>query len=429
MVIIIPIETTRRELLYKTYLCHLLVLRGFTCYLGNKSMINSLLTKFTNYIYLDKGYHQGKSDKIYSTIKSQNGLIASLDEEGAVDFSDNRTLLKRYSKELFNLVDVVFMWGKEQKDIINLDTNYSAKIVISGHPRFELLKPKYHQFYIENANILKERYKKFILISTNMGFGNNIKGDDFVKDGYGKWYSEIEEIINYDKLKLDAYITFVKKLSANYDGNIIVRPHPEEDLSVYKRELSSYKNVYVENKDSVVSWILASEVMIHPDCTTSIESFFLGKKPISLLPKEDAVSHITKLPLTISTCINSFEEFNKALEINSINTTNTNTLDDYFSLNTNTTNIIVDELVNLSKNRQNFNQTISTKDYLFLNFKAIKSKLSLNKAKKLQRTKLQGLNKKDINRIHQSALIINSALEKVAIKKVSDKLFCFKAQK
>ena len=41
------------------------------------------------------------SEKIYEKIKINNGIIISLDEEGAVDFKDGSTLKNRYSKILF----------------------------------------------------------------------------------------------------------------------------------------------------------------------------------------------------------------------------------------------------------------------------------------------------------------------------------------
>ena len=105
-------------MIYKTYLSHYLAINGHRCYLGSKSDISYLIRKLKNYIYLDKGYHKGVSEKIYNTIKDNNGTIVNLDEEGAVDFNDNSTLFGRYSPELFNHVDYVFFWGIYQYEII-----------------------------------------------------------------------------------------------------------------------------------------------------------------------------------------------------------------------------------------------------------------------------------------------------------------------
>ena len=38
-----------------------------------------------------------------------------------------------------------------------------------------------------------------------MGLGNNIKDDELVKVGYGKWCNNIEEIVEYYKAKIKVY--------------------------------------------------------------------------------------------------------------------------------------------------------------------------------------------------------------------------------
>ena len=141
MDILIPIETTAREMIYKIFLCNKLAYLGFNCYLGNKAYVNYLAHKKRNFIYIDKGYHKGKSLPFYKTIKENNGLIISLDEEGAVDYQDHRTLLNtRYPKEMLDAMDYVFLWGKKQYKLITKNYKKTKKLHITGHPRFELLK-------------------------------------------------------------------------------------------------------------------------------------------------------------------------------------------------------------------------------------------------------------------------------------------------
>ncbi|RMZ49848.1 hypothetical protein EB822_10725 [Flavobacteriaceae bacterium PRS1] len=426
MNILIPVETSSRELLYKTYLAHLLAMQGFDCFVGSKSRINVLMHRFKNYIYFDKGYHKGKSEGIYKIVKSRNGFIISLDEEGAVDYSDNRTLLKRYSRQLFDLVDIVFLWGEKQKEIINPTDIMNSKIIVSGHPRFELLKPEFQVFYNEEAKCFKKKYGKFILINTNMGFGNNIKGNEFVREGYGKWYNQIDEIIDYDKIKLDAYITFIKQLSESYNGNIIIRPHPEEDASIYDKQLDNLKNVIVINKGSVVPWIIASELMIHPDCTTSIESFFLGKKPISFLPKSNNTSHITKLPLIISSCINDFKDFEHTLNNNTVDTNNLKVINEYFSYDKDSSNIIANEICNYASKLQKLPYLPMTlSDRIYLNMKGLSRKLNMKKSKHLSISKLSGFTKVEVLRISNRFIEYNNKFRCVKISTIADKLFCF----
>ena len=77
----------------------------------------------------------------------------------------------------------------------------------------------------------------------------------------------------------------IKYLSVkNPNINILVRPHINENLRKWKKLLKGYKNVFITNDGSVVPYILASKCVIHNSCTTSIESYYLGKNVITYKP-------------------------------------------------------------------------------------------------------------------------------------------------
>ena len=170
MDLIIPIETASRELSYKIFLCNKLSSLGFNCYMGNKYYVNHLIGKMKNYVYIDKGFHKGKSEYLYNTIKANNGIIVSLDEEGAIDYSDNSTLLNvRYPEEMLDKVDIVFLWGNNQYELLKEKIKHKNKLHVTGHPRFQLLKSKYHSLYNDEVqeirtktrNIRSETSKKY----------------------------------------------------------------------------------------------------------------------------------------------------------------------------------------------------------------------------------------------------------------------------
>ena len=210
---------------------------GFYCYLGSKSNIYHLTKHLKNYIYLDKGYHAGVSEKLYAQIKKNGGIIVNLDEEGAVDFPDNSTLKERYAPRLFEYSDAVFLWGFKQYELVKQQTEKIEQIIVTGHPRFELLKQKFHYLYNKDVEKIIENHGNFILINTNMGFGNNIKGDYFIINNYGNRFKNIEKIVYFDKVKVNAFVELIIELSKKLNKTIILRPHPEEDHSVYNLSL------------------------------------------------------------------------------------------------------------------------------------------------------------------------------------------------
>lgn len=436
MNLLIPIEISSREMLYKTYLCHLLAISGFTCYLGNKRNIYYLMKKFDGYIYLDKGYHLGVSDEIYKTIKNNNGLIVNLDEEGAIDFPDGSTLRNRYTEALFEASERVFLWGDYQYGLVKDLLSDNKNVFVSGHPRFEMLKQSYHDLYLDDVRRLKKKYGYFILINTNLGFGNNIKGDDFIITHYGSRFVNIKDIIEFDKTKRDTYISLVNKLVQSTNENIVFRPHPEEEKSIYEDAFAKHKNVSVIYKGSVIPWLLASEVMIHPDCTTSIESLMLGKKAISHLPKNYDANLLTKLPLDISYRINNQDELvnfikDKQYKINQTVDEDFQIIEKYFAFSTNTSQIIVDEITKVSLTIKPKNKSeLSMKEKLKYKLSSIKYKLNrkLNNSKKvkLSKNKLAGFNFRNIKIIHTKIEKISNQNAKVSIEKISDDLIVFR---
>lgn len=306
--IVFPVETASRELLYKLFLCKEFSEQGYNCFIGNKRVVHKLIGRINNFIYFDKGYHKGVSESIYRMIKEREGVIISLDEEGAVDFNDNSTLLSRYSPEMIRSVDHIFLWGYQQLKILEqsyVDTN---KITVSGHPRFQLLHQEFRWLYQNQVDEILSKYGDFILVNTNMGFGNNIKGEEFVKENYTSRIKNLENMIEFDKLKKNSIINMVQKLSSTIKNKIIIRPHPEEDLSTYKNALRGLNNVEVVYEGSVVPWLIACQNLIHTDCTTAIEFYFLGRTPYSFLPEIYDERLVTYLPRKVSRIYHDAEE-------------------------------------------------------------------------------------------------------------------------
>ena len=350
--ILIPIETISRELDYKVYLAMLLSTKGFHVLLGKKQSIYQLFNNYSDYIYLDKGYHQDISDEIYKKIKSNNGIIINLDEEGAVDFPNNSTLLNRYSIKMLKLVDKVFLWGNNQKKLIEESHGNITNLFVTGHPRFLLLKNEFFGLYNEDVIKLKKKYGKFILVNTNFGFGNNIKGDEFVLKNYGPRFDKINEIIKEDKLKFKAIIELVDNLSKN--KKIIIRPHPEEEIQTYFNIYNKNKNVKIIRKNSSIPWIIASSECIHIDCTTAIESAILNKRVISYVPEYLDREFLTKLPLEVSEQFSSIDNVLLAFNNNEkIRTNKHNVLINHFSINSEIKSL-VEEIVLIRNNNYPF---------------------------------------------------------------------------
>ena len=381
------------------------------CFLGSKANISYLMEKLNGYIYIDKGYHLGVSENLYKIIKKNNGIVVSLDEEGAVDFPDASTLKNRYSKTLFETAAKIFLWGNYQYSIVRDIVEDVNKIFVTGHPRFELLKSGFQSIYLEECDIIKKKHGQFILINTNFGFGNDINGDKFVFTNYGPRFKNIEDIVRFDKVKRDLYISLVQELVSSCKMNIIFRPHPEENRFIYEKAFAKYNSVDIINEGSVVPWLLSAEIMIHTDCTTAIESLMIGKKAISYLPKNFNPAIVTKLPRDVSFCIDSFQvlaEFinGKRYKINSSEEQDYQIIENNFSFSMDTTKVIVDEIINLGKliNKADLKYSDVFKLKILTLKKFIKKHAKISITPSLSESKLAGLNYTNINSIHNRLL-------------------------
>tara|TARA_A100001015_G_scaffold284059_1_gene350032 strand:- start:295 stop:1635 length:1341 start_codon:yes stop_codon:yes gene_type:complete len=432
--VLLPIETSQRELLYKTILACFFVDRGYDCYIGSKKEIYNLFDKIGPFIYFDKGYHKGKSEVIHDRIKDNSGLIVSLDEEGAIDYLDSRTLLSRYTKRLFINSDLVFLWGRKQRDLLDKNNllNYNCPVFVSGHPRFELLKENYHYFYNDEVNKIKIKHGNFILVSTNMSLGNNVKGDQFILDNYRerkKGY--LEDLMKYDTEKMEFIIKFIKNIRSKTDKKIIIRPHPEENVVYYQKELAYVNNIEVINKGSSIVWIAASDLLVHPDCTTGVEALYLNKKAISLLPyfNQDLTSF---LPVQLSQSFNDIDQATKEILNNNKSMVDKDkfkkeSLEEYFNINSNPIHIITEKIDQLINNYNTLNEIelsslqiykikvldIFAKLYAFFQSKAVVS---------FRKQKLGGL---DFNEVKKIILLCQSTnlTSKTKIDRISNGLF------
>ena len=231
--------------------------------------------------------------------------------------------------------------------------------LVTGHPRFDMLKKKYRSIFSERAKKIKKIHGDFILFNTNTSFGNNIRGDNFVKDNYRERFGQIDEIISQDKVKLERLIEDAKYLHDNSNLRVIIRPHPEEKNETYLEKLSKYKNVNICKDGNVVPWILASKAVVHSDCTTAIETVMLDKEAISSLPLELNEELLCPLPINLSHKSNNSITTKKIIDdliakkIPALNTKSD--LDNFFNFFNDSTALITNSLFEESLNSENTN--------------------------------------------------------------------------
>ncbi len=286
----LPIETKVREYHAKLLFSLLAVEKGYSVVLGGQRSLRNAVHKFDRGIYIDKSVASTKK-KWVKWCKRMGHVPVAWDEEGLVYFSDEVYHELRLSEEVLQQMRAFFTWGKAQADTILKKFPEQNNLVISGNPRFDLLRPEFRNFYLPEAEKLKRQYGPILLINTNFGFGNHFHGaenerqrlrrypiDSVKPDFFDGW-------IDMQQKTLEYFVKMVPELKGKFpDHTIVVRPHPSENHNIWEQTVKDLSDCLVTGERNVLEWILASDVLIHTNCTTAVEAFLMGRRAILYKP-------------------------------------------------------------------------------------------------------------------------------------------------
>lgn len=328
--LIIPIETKARELRAKTLLACYAALDGWAVVLGGKYLTIKRQEMLPRGVVLHKSITPMDVKHIKRS-KSLGNKVAAWCEEGLIYFDREFYRERRLSQEAFDNTDVFFTWGNRQLEDCKwaLD-RVNGKIINSGNPRVDLLRPEWRGIYSKKTEEIKKRYGNIILFNSNFSLYNqNLDVDWFDYMKTNKMISSDKELnrekkfIQYQTEVYHKFVTLVKKVALKYKKyRVVVRPHPSENIERLTTEFNGYDNIEVIFEHSANDWIMASEVLIHNNCTTGVEAFLLGKPVITYRPviNEEVESPLARDVGTITETIEeTLEQLGLVLSGNSEN--------------------------------------------------------------------------------------------------------------
>lgn len=320
--VFIPCETKVREFDSRMLLGYHLALAGFEVYIGSKGGIKREIFNTKNAIYLPKSVSKTEL-AFYKKLKENNTKIVLLHAEGGIYYKDfKESIIYCYPLEIVPYIDLIFVFGQEIKKAIHefLPSIDQSKVIVSGDPRFDLLKPEYRPLFKKVGNEIVKKYKNYILINTSFGLANPRTGHKWVMDYYSNSpdITDLQREHIFLKIKvttevMNNFMIFAKKLAkARPDLNIILRPHPEESLAIYLKEFEGISNLFPVLEGSAQNWIFSAKAVVHYDCTTGVESVIAGKQTFAYVPiKDEAI--LAWLPVYLSKEFNSDEQLVETL--------------------------------------------------------------------------------------------------------------------
>ena len=330
-IIYIHIEITAREYYSKLLLSYFAAKEGYTVILGD-------IIRFFQHNTSNKGIFHFKDIapsslnlQLFKKLKKKGFQITSIDEEGGIEYKNfdskksNSFQKLRFSNQTLNLVDKVFTWGIfDYNSLVKEYKNFKNKIINTGNSRYDFCNPKLNFFFDQKKFFSERKIKKPILIVSDLGFAMSqkpiwdqfqiLRDAYFQEDDLNSYEFELYENYANKTLFLGEFVKLIRKLVKNFpDEQFILRPHPTESVSAWKKIVGNYQNLKIINDKTSIHWIRKSKLMIHNSCYTSIEAALLKKPIISFCP-ENCVNFRKYFTSKIGIQTKDFLEVKKNLE-------------------------------------------------------------------------------------------------------------------
>lgn len=243
-----------------------------------------------------------------------NGFkITSLDEEaGIINHSYEGFAIDRYSEKSIEQSSAVFGYGQDDVETLQrLYPSQATKIFKTGSPRADLWKPFFSEYWGVPSS---KPTRPYLLVASNCEntpepFYERFR--TYKKDGYFKRNKNAFKKLFGMKAegiqKTGAFIEAIQHLSKFNNGyDIVLRPHPSENIEAWKTFLKDIPNVHVIREESITPWVNNAFAVMHNGCTTAIEAIVSRKPVITYIPFE--VKYDGKIPNELGYNIKSKEE-------------------------------------------------------------------------------------------------------------------------
>jgi len=290
-----PIEIASRELDSRLLLASIAASRGFEVVVGQKWLIERNIEYMTPGVYLSKTLTV-RDAKMLKRAKEAGYITAAVDEEmaGLVVHDKNFWWV---SREAVKASDIIFLPGTFNSsafaEIFELG---SDRVRRTANPRWDLLRPGLRTIFADEVADLHSRHGDFILVNSNLGFTNSHKGSpetiiqslidqgkvDRTDLGFLEELRGFTSMENGNRAALLELLPILARVDREH--KIIVRPHPSEKIETWREWTRGIPNLHVIREGSASSWIMASKLLIHTNCTTGVEALAVDRPALCLMP-------------------------------------------------------------------------------------------------------------------------------------------------
>jgi len=288
--ILIAVHKKVREFHAKALLSYILTHKGYNVIMARTGRLRDNMSFLPKGIYFDVGIMSTRKN-VFSKYKDKGFKIVAFCEE-AMALRGATYTQKRLHDESLAQTEAFFAWSPLHGEIVRESIpEHQDKVHVTGHPRHDLLSSPLRKVYQDDVDSIKAKHGRFILLNTNSG--NHVLDDEeqqrlWDKNIQRNFYQpeqkkQFRDFMQYRRDRHKALMSTLPIIAETCpDYKIILRPHFTETDEVLERYLpEGFKDIEIIHENSVIPWILASDVIVHSNCSTGIESFLLDKPSIS----------------------------------------------------------------------------------------------------------------------------------------------------
>lgn len=287
------IEETTRELASRVLLCTVAAEMGFSTAIIPQWSIWKRFERLVPGVVVFKGKNAVQTQHMLKARDARH-LVAALEEE-ALGITLDIEIQRLFDPRTARACDLILAQGENVRDvIIARDQELADRIVVTGNPRIDLLRPPFTTEIMARGEEIKRTHGDYVLINSNIGSVN-----PRIEDVYSVFNACIqvglvradhpedrENFILWSEWERGnlALLTEVIGAYLNHPEYppLIIRPHPSENISKWRHAYKDEDRVSIILDGDHLPWIAGARLLIHTGCTTGTEAALLGAPVLSL---------------------------------------------------------------------------------------------------------------------------------------------------
>jgi surface carbohydrate biosynthesis protein len=193
--------------------------------------------------------------------------------------------IKAPADEITKTGVIHYAWGNFYRDYLLEHGVPESKVVVNGHPAYQLYKDPYRSFFQDRAALAQahnlDLNKRWIFVPENYRWAFAQKKIDFFVS-LGGDRKELEELVKFSIPSLKLLLMACLRASNEDNIEIIFRPRPAVPTrniqEFFKSEVGKEtEKIKFIKEGSVREWILASDLVVSSYSTSLLEAAIAGK--------------------------------------------------------------------------------------------------------------------------------------------------------